>query len=110
VRLVSIENINHGKYLAQSKSIQSLNVTVIEALADILKRGQRDGVFRADVDPFDLHLLMTSFCFFRVSNRYTFGEIFPHDLSDPAIRARHRKMITEAVLAYLQSKPTRLPR
>jgi hypothetical protein len=63
-----------------------------------LDRGKRDGVFRPDIDPVDVHLLMSSFCFFRVANRYTFGELFGRDLSDPPVRLLHQQMLVDAVL------------
>ena len=66
--------------------------------ADALDRGKQEGVFRDDVDPVDVHLLISSFCFFRVSNRFTFGTLFGRDLSDPRLCARHKRMLTEAVL------------
>jgi hypothetical protein len=37
-----------------------------------------------------------------VSNRQTFGEIFQIDLSDEKIKQRHREMVCESVLRYLQ--------
>src|SRR5664279_465320 len=37
VRLISIENIHDGKHVAQSETIQELNISVIEMLATILK-------------------------------------------------------------------------
>ena len=66
-----------------------------------MERGRKDGTFRRDVDPIDVHMLISSFCFFRVSNRYTFGTIFRRDLSAPEYYARHRQMISDAVLSYL---------
>jgi hypothetical protein len=53
--------------------------------------------------PLDVHLLISSFCFYRVSNRHTFGEIFQIDLPDEAVKQRHREMICESVLRYLQA-------
>jgi AcrR family transcriptional regulator len=102
IRLVSIENIHHGRYLAQSETIRNLNVTVVESLAAILRRGREQGVFRSGIDPVDLHMLISAFCFFRVSNRYTFGTLFGRDLSEPRLRARHKRMIADAVLRLLQ--------
>ena len=102
IRLVSIENIHHARYIAQSKAIRNLNVAVIDTIAGILDRGRQQGVFRADVDPVDLHMLMSSFCFFRVSNRHTFGTIFRQDLGAPEIREKHRRMIGDAVVRYLK--------
>ena len=90
IRLVAIENINHARYIAQSKAI--------------LKRGQDAGVFRAGIDPTDLHMMISAFCFFRVSNRYTFREVFGIDMSAAAFHHRHREMIGATILAYVGVK------
>ncbi len=103
IRLVSIENIHHGKHLAQSEVIRSLNVTVIEVLAAILERGRREGVFRAGLDAVDVHMMISAFCFFRVSNRHTFSTLFDRDLSSPELRARHKRMIGDAILCLLKN-------
>lgn len=103
VRIVSIENIHKGEYVKQSGVIKAMNNTILHALGEILERGAQEGVFRSGLDPLDVHLLISSFCFYRVSNRHTFGEIFQIDLPDEAIKQRHREMICESVLRYLQA-------
>ena len=47
-------------------------------------------------------MLISSFCFYRVSNRHTLRTIFGADLAAPATVAAHRRMIVEAVLRYVQ--------
>ena len=69
----------------------------------IMWLGAEQGLFRTGLDPLDVHLLISSFCFYRVSNRHTFGEIFQIDLPDECIKQRHREMICESVLRYLQA-------
>lgn len=101
IRLVSIENIHHGRYVAQSQTIRALNATVVETLARVLERGERQGAFRPGMDPVDLHMLISAFCFFRVANRHTFGTLFGQDLSDPERQARHKQLIVDAVLGLL---------
>ncbi|MCY1281294.1 HTH-type transcriptional repressor NicS [compost metagenome] len=103
VRIVSIENIHHGEYVKQSNAIRSMSNTMLHSLAEILRRGEAEGLFRGGLDPLDVHLLISSFCFYRVSNRHTFGEIFQTDLSDEQAKARHKQMICEAVLRYIQA-------
>lgn len=98
IRLVSTENMHHAKHMAKSEVIHDLNRSVIAILQRVLDRGKRDGVFRPDVDPVDIHLLMSSFCFFRVANRYTFSELFGRDLLDPPLRLLHRQMLVDSVL------------
>jgi AcrR family transcriptional regulator len=105
IRLVSIENIHRAKHMKSSAAIRSLNISVIDVLRDILDRGRRQGVFRGAIDAIDVHMLISSFCFFRISNQYTFGVVFGRDLAAPEIRARHKAMIVEAVLRFLKSEP-----
>ncbi|MNT61603.1 HTH-type transcriptional repressor NicS [compost metagenome] len=103
VRIVSIENIHHGEYVKQSAAIRSMSTTILDALGEILRRGEAEGVFRAGLNALDVHLLISSFCFYRVSNRNTFGEIFQIDLTDEQVKARHKAMICESLLRYLQA-------
>src|SRR5215510_9734914 len=80
VRLVMNENILNGAYLARSKAIQRLNVAVIDALRDLLSRGQRARTFRRDIDPVELHMTISALGFFNVANRATFSTIFKRDM------------------------------
>ncbi len=105
VRLVSIENIHHASHMQRSTEIRDVNVSIIRTMTDILERGRADGTFRRDVDAIDLHMLISAFCFFRVSNRHTFGTIFQRDLSEPQYYDRHKQMISDAVLSYLMTAP-----
>ncbi|MDR9753038.1 TetR/AcrR family transcriptional regulator [Pseudomonas sp. SZMC_28357] len=102
VRIVAVENIHNAEYVKQSEAIRAMNNTILDALGELLRRGAEEGVFRHDLLPLDVHLLINSFCFYRVSNRHTFGEMFQIDLPDEAIKQRHRQMICESVLRYLQ--------
>ncbi|MNC53675.1 HTH-type transcriptional repressor NicS [compost metagenome] len=102
VRIICTENIHYGEYVKQSPAIREMSSLVLEALGSTLRRGVQEGVFRAGIEVIDLHMLMSSFCFYRVSNRHTFGEIFQIDLSDEQVKLRHKAMICDAVLRYIQ--------
>ena len=104
IRLVAIENIHNAAHIEQSATIRQLNLGVIELLDEILRRGRKEGLFRANIDAVDVHMLISAFCFFRVSNRYTFGVLFDRDLSAPSLRKRHKAMIVEAVLRSLDAQ------
>ncbi len=105
VRLVSIENIHHASHMKRSSEIGELNLSIVRTIDEILDRGRREGVFRRDIDAVDLHMLISAFCFFRVSNRYTFGTIFHRELSEPNLYNRHKQMIADAVTAYVTCQP-----
>ena len=103
VRIVSIENIHNAEFVKQSQPIKAMNNTILDSLGVILSRGAEEGIFRQGLIALDVHLLISSFCFYRVSNRHTIGEIFQIDLPNEAIKQRHREMICESVLRYLQA-------
>ena len=102
VRLVTIENVHAAKYIEQSKTFKNRNSSVVRTIEDLIARGVAAGQFRDDVDPIDLHLMISSFCFHRVANRHTWGAAFGRDPSGPRSRARHREMIVDAVLRFMR--------
>jgi AcrR family transcriptional regulator len=101
IRLVSIENVHHAEHVAELSSLADLNTPVIALLDGILRQGRAQGVFRADVDAVDLHMMISAFCFFRVANRHTFGAIFGRDPLDPARRDHYRTMLGEMIVGHL---------
>jgi AcrR family transcriptional regulator len=105
VRLVGIENIHKGRHLAQLDILRNLNARMIDTLVEILRQGEETGEFRPGMDPVDLHMMISAFCFYRVSNRHTFGTLFRRDLSDPATKAGHKRMIGDAILGLLRPIP-----
>jgi AcrR family transcriptional regulator len=105
IRLVSIENIDQAEHIVKSAVLGSLNTRVVDLTARILETGYRQGVFCRDVDPLDLHMLISAYCVFRVANRYTFRAIFKRDLVDRARRQHFRRMLGDVVVAYLTSPP-----
>jgi len=102
VRLISIANIHDAKHIRASKTIASKNVPIIEIMRSLLRQGTQEGVFRSDVDPVHLHLLIISLCYYRVSNRHTWKVIFGRDLSAAKEVRLQRNMVVEAVLSYLR--------
>jgi AcrR family transcriptional regulator len=103
ISLVAIENIHRGEFIARSPALAELNTPAVAVIASILERGRAAGVFRGDVEAIDVHMMISSFCFFRVSNRHTFGALFGVDMLDPARREKYRKMVGDMVVSYLSA-------
>ncbi len=102
IRIVMNENIERGKYLAQSAIIQELNVPAISAIERLYARGLADGVFRAGLDPVDIHASISALAFFNVSNQHSFGQIFKRNMAAPAARALRRASIVEMVVRFVR--------
>jgi len=105
IRLVSIENIHRAEHIARSSTLSGLAHPALDVLTRILERGRAAGVFRADADPLDTHMMISAFCVFRTANRHTFNAIFQRDMLDPARRQHYRAMLGEMILSYLTARP-----
>jgi AcrR family transcriptional regulator len=101
IRLVAIENIHRAEHLAALPDLDQLGSPAIELIDAILVRGREAGTFTRDVDALDVHMLISSFCVFRIANRHTFGALFGRDLLDPDRRDAYRRMLGDVVVSYL---------
>jgi AcrR family transcriptional regulator len=101
IRLVAIENIHRAEHLSKLPDLEALGSPAIELIDAILTRGRAAGAFTADVDALDVHMLISSFCVFRIANRYTFRALFDRDLVAPDRRETYRRMLGDLVVGYL---------
>ncbi len=102
IRLVMNENMHRGEYLKQSALIQKLNVPAIASVRTIYQRGLEAGVFRAGIDPVDLHMSISALALFNITNRHTFSLIFQRDLESPAALIARRDSIVEMVVRHVR--------
>jgi AcrR family transcriptional regulator len=105
-RLISQENVQRAQFVTKASGFSGLERPAIQILENVLKRGRESGVFLRDVDAVDVHMLISSFCFFRINNRYTFDASFGRNLVEPGRRAMYREMIGDVVVNYLTSPST----
>jgi AcrR family transcriptional regulator len=101
MQLVSIENVHRAEYVKRSEAILTQNASAIDLLSQVLDRGVREGVFRADLDAVDVHMMISAFACFHVANRHTFKAIFKRDMLDPALQDAHRRLIGDMIVETL---------
>ena len=101
ISLVAIENVHRAEFISKSPALAELSTPAVAVIARILDRGRATGVFPRQVEAIDVHMMISAFCFFRVSNRHTFGALFGVDMLDPARRGQYRRMVGDMVVSYL---------
>lgn len=107
IRLVAVENIHRGEHITQLPALRDLSQPAVGVLERVLERGREAGVFRADVDALQVHLLISSYCVFQIANRHTFGYLFGLDFEDPRERTRMRATLGDIVVGWLTDGPRR---
>ena len=99
--LLNSENLHKGRHVRRSRRVPEMHSTLVETLRGILRRGERQGLFRAGIDPVQLYISIAGESYFYLSNRYTLAQIFKRDLMSKSAltaRARHNAtMILNAV-------------
>jgi AcrR family transcriptional regulator len=99
--LLNSENLHKGRHVRRSRSVPEMHTPLVDTLRGVLRRGEREGVFRKGIDPVQLYISIAGEGYFYLSNRYTLSQIFGRDLMTPkalAARARHNaEMILAAV-------------
>jgi AcrR family transcriptional regulator len=104
VRLVMNENIHHGDHIGQLAIIKARKNTVLSMLRKLLDRGVAARVFRADLDPIEVHMSISALCFYNVSNRYTFSQIFDRDMSSPKALKRRRETVIDIMERWCRAE------
>jgi AcrR family transcriptional regulator len=105
VTLLNSENLHRARHLHDVTGIAEMQSPLIQTLANLLQRGQRDGLFRAGVDPVQLYISIAGISYFYFSNRHTLSTIFERDLMSPRARARRVAHMTDVILGYLLLPP-----
>jgi AcrR family transcriptional regulator len=101
VRIIMNENLHYGTFLKKSQVIRKLNIPAIDATKRILERGEKEGVFRHDIDPIELHMTISALSFHHVANRYSFSSVFNVDMTSKAAIQKRGEAIADLVLAWV---------
>ena len=104
IRLVNSENLHEARHLKKSAQLLQLINPVVDVLADIVRRGQQQGVFRDNVDVPQLYLTISALGYYVLSNRYTISAVIGHDVATEEEHARFADLHTDMVLSYLTNR------
>ncbi|MTJ84231.1 MAG: TetR family transcriptional regulator [Telmatospirillum sp.] len=100
--LLNDENLQQGLNLQESRRVADLYSPLVSCLAEILARGQEEGVFRRHIDPTQLYISMVGLGYFFCSNRYTLSAVFGRDLGSTEETLMREQHIVDLVLGYLR--------
>jgi hypothetical protein len=79
-----------------------MNSPLIEMIRRILLRGEKEGAFRARIDPVQLYISIAALGYFYFANIHTLSTVFGRDLSSPRLLQERRRHAVDMVLGYLR--------
>ena len=99
--LLNSANLHRGQHLQPGPRFRRTNEPLTALLGEVLARGEREGVFRAGVDPVQLYITIAGLSWFYLSNQHTLSAIFGRALLAARPRALRLRHMTDVVLCYL---------
>lgn len=99
--MLNTENLHRGKHIQKSPIIRALYNRLSDSIRLILDAGEKQGLFRKEVDVVELYISMSALGYFYLSNRYTLSLLFERDLKSPDHLAQRKAHIVDMVLSYL---------
>jgi len=98
VTLLNSENLHKARHIARSARVRPLHLPLLQVLRGILRRGEREGLFRRGIDPMQLYISIAAEGYFYLSNRYTLSRIFGRDLMTRQALRRREAHIVDTIL------------
>lgn len=98
------ENFHKAKHIKKSQNVHNAYVTLIATIKRLLADGEREGVFRAKVDPVQLYISISAMAYHYFSNQHTFSVVFKKDFTATNMLAQRLQHIEEVVIGYLRDK------
>ena len=103
ISLLNTENRQKAKVLKKSARVEDMNSTIVASVDRILRKGVSSGVFRLDIDAFQLWVSVVGISYFYFSNIHTLSVIGGRKLDEPAVRAQRRRHVVDFVLSAVRA-------
>lgn len=84
IRLVNSENLHQARHIKGSERLKDISRKFTNMVADILERGEKQGVFRPGIDPVQLNITIAAIGYYYLTNRFTGAYLYERDFMESA--------------------------
>lgn len=100
VRMLMWENLNNAESLS-AEEVRKLKAPTLEYIGNQIKRGKEEGVFRQDIDEYQIIVSLMNFGFSYFSNIHTLSAILGKDMTDSSEILKRAEFVSNMILEYL---------
>ncbi|MGB6659301.1 MAG: TetR/AcrR family transcriptional regulator [Xanthobacteraceae bacterium] len=102
IPLLAAENMTGGKYLKRSRRLRDMHLSLIDMIRKVLASGERQGVIKPGIDPFQLYVSFSALSYFYFSNAATLSTAFGRELMSEAERKARRAHAVKVIIFYVK--------
>lgn len=103
VNILMWENLNKGNYLNKIENAVIERKSILYFI-NAIENGKSCGIFKGNIDSYQIVLSMITTCFANFSNQYTLSKLFNTNLSDKDIIEIRKQHTIELINSYLINK------
>src|SRR5271169_1254683 len=104
IPLLAAENLQGGKYLKPSRRLRDMHMSLVDMICKVLDAGEKKGVIRPGIDPFQLYVSMSALSYFFFSNSATLSAAFGRRLESFTERKTRRAHAVEVITSYVKAQ------
>lgn len=101
IRMLNNENLLGGETVRTMHDAAGIQSVLVTRLEEILRQGERQGVFHRKVDPVEFYIFIASLCYFPISNMHTLRTVFQVPIDEEWLDRRTEEA-AEMLLSYLR--------
>jgi len=100
VRMLMWENLNNAKCIS-AEELRALKEPTIDYIKNQIERGKEQGIFKDNVDEYQIVVSLMNFGFSYFSNIHTLSAIFGKNMSDSAEIMKRADFVSNMILEFL---------
>ena len=100
VRMLMWENLNNARSLSHS-DVRALKIPTINYMTEQIRRGKEQGIFKEDVDEYQIILSLLNFGFSYFLNMHTLSAVMNRDMANPSEILSRAEFVSSLILEYL---------
>jgi TetR/AcrR family transcriptional regulator len=102
--LLMDENMHRGRHVRRSKVLAKMHADLVGKLAAVVRRGEKQGIFRRDVDSLQLYISTAALCYFYFGNIHTLSAVLQRKLMSKTAQAQRQAHIIDYVKHALRAR------
>jgi len=102
ITILNSENLLRGQHISKSRTAREFSTPAIGVIEQTLVRGCAQGLFRNEIRPRDIYLMIASLGYFYQSNRFTLTAFLGENLESPKVFAEWEEFVTNTVLRTIK--------
>jgi len=102
ITLLNTENLLQGRHISKAPHAAAYSSPAIGVIENIISNGQKNRLFKPDLNPLQVYLLIVSTGYFLMSNRFTLSAFLGFRVDSDQNSKQWKQFVTEVVLGTLR--------